>query len=573
MRIKTELVNKYIHGQHLKSYQKIRADWTKKESVDNNRPGKAVVMPPIQLECPVSGCQHLTQGSNLIKGPLMLKLICRQDHWTGRFFSFPQDLEPVELAERMVDRHLRAQHSPPPQPESPSFLFESGDAGLSEYRNDKKYSHDYSSALPTNTGRCKLNSMADEEKFELSGRRRNESESQWSQASSLLTQQSRLSDRSHKNHINSENAGFSDDPVVLEEEFSENSSTNRYIVQKGSVQLSSKSFCSSSRRWKIITFSVLAAIVAAIVVLSVVLLTGKPDTVEQIIKSEVAREIKSTIKQVGEIPAKLLPRLSPKSLDSSVGLDQEFVVLAGGEQGGQLVNTVEIFPPSTGLDCIPALPVPLKLGSLGLVAGQLLLCGGQNSANQPVRNCWRLDKTAGWEVVDSLTSPRSQAAAALVGAGSKMVLISGYSSPLPGHHHQPRALPSLQVLGDAGADPELQLSPPYHARLAAATALQSGNILVTGGKGSEEKVVLISANNLTAWLGRAGLNTGRFAHSSAAITLGEAGERVIVAGGFTAAALVTDTVEIYNPQEDNWQYLLHLPTPRAYFNLQVCLRQ
>ena len=67
------------------------------------------------------------------------------------------------------------------------------------------------------------------------------------------------------------------------------------------------------------------------------------------------------------------------------------LILAGGEEKGKLVNTVELYPPYIK-SCLPDLPEELKWGSMELLGNSLLVCGGQNRAEQPVKSCWILDK-------------------------------------------------------------------------------------------------------------------------------------------------------------------------------------
>ena len=70
------------------------------------------------------------------------------------------------------------------------------------------------------------------------------------------------------------------------------------------------------------------------------------------------------------------------------------LLIVGGESDGQLVNHVETFPTSNSTACLPNLPRAVKWGSLGLLEDtSLIACGGQNRAEQPTRDCWRLDKS------------------------------------------------------------------------------------------------------------------------------------------------------------------------------------
>ena len=71
--------------------------------------------------------------------------------------------------------------------------------------------------------------------------------------------------------------------------------------------------------------------------------------------------------------------------------DEEVLIIAGGEKHGSLVNTVEVFPQSYYSSCLPNLPEEVKWGSMGMLGHSLMVCGGQNMAEHPSRECWILD--------------------------------------------------------------------------------------------------------------------------------------------------------------------------------------
>ena len=82
----------------------------------------------------------------------------------------------------------------------------------------------------------------------------------------------------------------------------------------------------------------------------------------------------------------------------------DVLIVAGGEEEDKMVNTVEVFPPSPESSCLPNLPKALKWGAMGMLGETLLLCGGQNEAEQPSQACWTLDnKTAQWKPQNNLT--------------------------------------------------------------------------------------------------------------------------------------------------------------------------
>ena len=85
---------------------------------------------------------------------------------------------------------------------------------------------------------------------------------------------------------------------------------------------------------------------------------------------------------------------------------ESLLILVGGEKEGELVSTVETFPPSNLSSCLPDLPRAVKWGALGLLEGtSLVVCGGQNRADQPTQECWVLDldsASADWRLHQKL---------------------------------------------------------------------------------------------------------------------------------------------------------------------------
>ena len=101
---------------------------------------------------------------------------------------------------------------------------------------------------------------------------------------------------------------------------------------------------------------------------------------------------------------------SPLGQASSCGwkrtTEEELVlVMMGGEEDGQLKDTVEEFPNNRVHRCkLPPLPMKLKLGNAGFVGDSLLVCGGETKLQNPNRACWYLQPcAAGWKSLTNLT--------------------------------------------------------------------------------------------------------------------------------------------------------------------------
>ena len=251
---------------------------------------------------------------------------------------------------------------------------------------------------------------------------------------------------------------------------------------------------------------------------------------------------------------------------SSLGQAEDRVmVMVGGEQDGQVVNTVDIFPYSFSecSRCISPLPDRLKWGNLGFVSGTLLMCGGEVDSKQS-QKCLAVDRMTGdWRHVSNLTDPRSQSAST-VSAGGDLVILGGYSDFSFEDQYQ---LATMQRVGNlTGPQKEQQLSHSF--RLASVVAYSNGQMLITGGKNSESKVFLLSFDSSELLHQRQGMKQGRSRHAGALVTIGQE-EQVVVAGGHNVADNTIDSVETYSRSSNSWSQLPSLPQPRADFMLWV----
>ena len=270
-----------------------------------------------------------------------------------------------------------------------------------------------------------------------------------------------------------------------------------------------------------------------------------------------------------------LPACRPPPCSSTGRCQKTVMVLAGGERNGQVVNKVEVLDAS--LDaytyCLPDLPEAVKWGSMGFVAGALLVCGGEWHPYQSPA-CWVLDTTTtSWRRHSRLDNLRSQSASAVTVDGESLVIIGGYAD----FEKEGYALSSIQRVGLQGTHPEEQLevdSEPYYTRLAAAVSISSGDTLITGGMNKERDVFLLSTTGL---LKRCrSMKHGRFGHAATRLLVDQE-EMVVVAGGFTRTQVASGhsefeaqaTVEMFSPSSMAWLQLPSLPHARVYFMIQV----
>ena len=96
-------------------------------------------------------------------------------------------------------------------------------------------------------------------------------------------------------------------------------------------------------------------------------------------------------------PVQCLPSSRCKVKNSGGVCGPDILLIAGGEFDGDLVDTIETFPLSAYSACLPPLPRPLKWASLAFLGNSLILCGGENSAEQPSKRCWVLETGRQWK--------------------------------------------------------------------------------------------------------------------------------------------------------------------------------
>ena len=96
---------------------------------------------------------------------------------------------------------------------------------------------------------------------------------------------------------------------------------------------------------------------------------------------------------------------SPECFEACLTFNQSIaetaLLLLGGEQDGQIVETIELFSVSQVSSCkLPPLPKKLKWGNAGFVDDSILVCGGETEQEDHNRACWVLEAATGnWRLL------------------------------------------------------------------------------------------------------------------------------------------------------------------------------
>ena len=110
---------------------------------------------------------------------------------------------------------------------------------------------------------------------------------------------------------------------------------------------------------------------------------------------------------------------------------------------------------------------------------------------------------------------------------------------------------------------------PYYSRMASAITLSTGEVLVTGGSGMKmDDVFLLNGTEMNVWIRCKPLLEGRLGHASIEQILGSE-VTVVVAGGWGNTGQLLASVELFRVEQNRWENLQSLPSPRVDFTLQV----
>merc|ERR1711915_396862 len=242
----------------------------------------------------------------------------------------------------------------------------------------------------------------------------------------------------------------------------------------------------------------------------------------------------------------------------------DFLVSAGGYSPDQslskLVTTLPSSPQTS--NCIPELPVALRWGALGLLGSTLYLCGGEDVTQQPQSYCWSLSnrnsEVAEWRRHINITNARSQLSSSVVDNGSAFLLFGGYN-----FDEEHKTLATSQLVIPATTEEEEQT--PTEFRLSAAVTLETGDVLVSGGKGRESQLWMWSPSSSQRWQRKRNMTEGRKGHAAAAINTSD----IIVAGGWNERGHELSSVYLYSLVEDEWREMPSMPKSRVDFVLKV----
>jgi large repetitive protein len=233
---------------------------------------------------------------------------------------------------------------------------------------------------------------------------------------------------------------------------------------------------------------------------------------------------------------------------SATLLQNGMVLIAGGRNGNIPLSSAELFDPATGnFTATGSLATPRCDHSATLLQnGKVLIAGGYNFGNSnslPTLSSAELyDPVAGtFSATGSLLTSRTNHSATLLASGK--VLVAGGANSADGYTYGTLASAELydSVAGTFSATGSLNT-----ARLAPATLLGNGQVLVAGGSSIGSAGPISSAEIYDPTAGTFALTgslvTARSANSSTLLPDG----KVLIAGGQDASNAVL-SAEVYDP--------------------------
>lgn len=247
----------------------------------------------------------------------------------------------------------------------------------------------------------------------------------------------------------------------------------------------------------------------------------------------------------------------PRQEVAVVALDGEVWVLGGFDEAGTVTDRVEIYDPdedawSDG----PDLPLPMHHANVAVVGGRLLVLGYlEGLAFEASAEAWELiPGTAQWEQLTPLLFDRARGASATIVDGSRVIVCGGFRGG---------AVAECDAY-DAADDTWTQLPDLPEIRDHVVGGALDGELLVVGGRrgtiSSFEGNVWALADDDSAWENRASMLTPRGGAGAAPL-----GGLLYVAGGEGDPGDpdgIFRELEAYDPDDDSWQALDPMPTPR-----------
>jgi hypothetical protein len=237
--------------------------------------------------------------------------------------------------------------------------------------------------------------------------------------------------------------------------------------------------------------------------------------------------------------------------------DGRVLVAGGSSDGSSALDSVEIFDPSFPLQPwtqAPSLTTPRAQHTATLLgAGGVLVAGGGADASAEIFD--PRSPSPHWTPTPPMSSPRQGHTATLLPSGG--VLVAG------GAADSMTLLDSAEIF-DALSQSWAATAAPSTARvLAAAVLLPNGQVLIAGGAADASTLLPIATAEIfdpiaPAWAPAPPMGTVRIGHTATALPNGQ----VLIASGDDDTGTL-DSAESFDPSSQRWTALPRLSTSRA----------
>jgi hypothetical protein len=249
--------------------------------------------------------------------------------------------------------------------------------------------------------------------------------------------------------------------------------------------------------------------------------------------------------------------LQPRAYAMAVTLDDGSVLVAGGSENGQPLDTAERYNPSNGTWVAAGrLNLPRTQGTLTLLGDGRALAAGGGIEGSPAWTSTAtaeiFDPTIGtWSLVAPMSVARARQTATLLQDGE--VLVAGGATT---YHGETGSVTATAEIFDPRADSWRAAPPMSEPRYVdAASLLRDGRVLVAGGWYSTSNsdpshaTAEIYDPATNRWAATGSMTSGRAEYSLVGLPDG----RVLAAGGVDPAYGVQATSELFDPTTGTWQ--------------------